>query len=361
MPHFPREAVPLLLDWYHHHRRDLPWRQTKDPYHILVSEIMLQQTRAETVKPYYIRFLSALPNIQALANAPEDQILKLWEGLGYYSRVRNLQKAAQTVIAKHNGMVPADFNQLLSLPGVGRYTAGAVASIAFDLPVPAVDGNVLRVAARIMGDDGDILADTTRKRIENEISPCVPSSNAGDFNQSLIELGALVCLPRGGAQCHMCPLQLLCAARCGGLVDALPVRVVKTKRKFEDLTVLLLRTTAADGTENYVICRRPETGLLGGLYEFPHIEGHLTEKEVADALIAEGIVLHSITPLPDSKHVFTHITWRMKGYLCDVSFSDDNSTSKRFSGIFATDNDMTDTYSIPSAFAAYRALIHVKS
>ena len=247
MTRFPKEAVPLLLSWYHACRRDLPWRHTCDPYHILVSEIMLQQTRAETVKPYYARFLAELPTVQALAEAPEDLILKLWEGLGYYSRVRNLQKAAQAVMKSHGGIIPADFEGLLSLPGVGRYTAGAVGSIAYDLPVAAVDGNVLRVAARIMGDDGDVLTDATRRRVEEAITPCVPTPGAGDFNQSLIELGALICLPGGNAKCHECPLQLLCTAKREGRVEELPVRIVKTKRKFRDLTVLLLRVTDKDG------------------------------------------------------------------------------------------------------------------
>ena len=354
MPYFPSEAVPLLLDWYHHHSRDLPWRHTRDPYHILVSEIMLQQTRAETVKPYYARFLAELPTAQALAEAPEDLILKLWEGLGYYSRVRNLQKAAKAVMEKHNGALPADFDKLLSLPGVGRYTAGAVGSIAFGLPVPAVDGNVLRVAARVMGDDSDILAEATKKNTEAAIAPCVPAADAGDFNQSLIELGALVCLPGSAAKCHECPLQLLCAAKREGRVDKLPVRIVKTKRKFEDLTVLLLRVIDTEGDYRYIIRRRPATGLLGGLYEFPHMAGHTTAEEVADALASQGVTVHGITPLPPGKHVFTHITWRMIGYLCDVTLPDPPVDDGLCHGLLAGAEDMADQYSIPSAFAVYK-------
>lgn len=357
MLRFPPEAVPLLMDWYHHNRRDLPWRHTRDPYRILVSEIMLQQTRAETVKPYYARFLTELPTVQALAEAPEDLILKLWEGLGYYSRVRNLQKAARAVMAHHGGIIPADYDKLLSLTGVGRYTAGAVGSIAYDLPVAAVDGNVLRVATRIMGDDGDILTDATRKRIEAAITPCVPTTGAGDFNQSLIELGALICLPGGAANCDECPLQLLCAAKREGRVEALPVRIVKTKRKFQDLTVLLLRVTDADGASRYIIRRRPATGLLGGLYEFPHVDGHLTAEEVTAALTAEGAVVHKVTPLSEGKHVFTHITWRMVGYLCDVTLPDIPAEDGLFGGILADAEDMKDTYSIPSAFSVYRGCV----
>ena len=351
---FPMEAVPLLLDWYHHNRRDLPWRHTRDPYHILLSEIMLQQTRAETVKSYYARFLAELPTVQALAEAPEDLILKLWEGLGYYSRVRNLQKAARAVMEKHNGVIPADFDKLLSLPGVGRYTAGAVGSIAFNLPVPAVDGNVLRVTARLMGDGGDVLTDATRRRIEDAIAPCVPTPHAGDFNQSLIELGATVCLPGGAAKCRECPLQLLCAAMREGRVEELPVRIIKTKRKFEDLTVLLLRVTEEDGTCRYVIRRRPDTGLLGGLYEFPHLNGHAAAEEVRVALATEGAVVHKITPLPEGKHIFTHITWRMIGYLCDVTVPPAPAEDDLCNGLLANAEDMANRYSIPSAFALYR-------
>ncbi len=357
MSHFPIEAVPLLLSWYHACRRDLPWRHTRDPYRILVSEIMLQQTRAETVKPYYARFLSELPTVQALAEAPEDLILKLWEGLGYYSRVRNLQKAARAVMENHGGVIPADFDKLLSLPGVGRYTAGAVGSIAFDLPVAAVDGNVLRVAARVMGDEDDVLTDATRRRIEDAITPCVPTPYAGDFNQSLIELGALVCLPGGNAKCHECPLQLLCAAKRERKVEELPVRIIKTKRKFEDLTVLLLRVTRKDGTCRYLIRRRPDTGLLGGLYEFPHMNGHATIEEVTAALTAEGAVVHKVTPLPEGKHVFTHITWQMVGYLCDVTLPDESVEDGLCHGLLASAEDMADCYSIPSAFAVYRKYV----
>ncbi len=358
---FPSEVAALLPDWYHTHRRDLPWRQTRDPYHILVSEIMLQQTRAEAVKPYYARFLAALPTVEALAMAPEDLILKLWEGLGYYSRVRNLQKAAQTVMRDFGGVIPADFDALLSLPGVGRYTAGAVASIAFDIPVPAVDGNVLRVAARVMGDGGDILTERVKRRMEAAIAPVVPSPGAGDFNQSLIELGATVCLPGASAKCASCPLGLLCAANREGRVEELPVRIVKTKRKFEDLTVLVLRVKASDGAFRYIIRRRSDSGLLGGLYELPNMAGHLTADEVSAALHAEGVSVQTVTPLPEGKHIFTHITWQMIGYLCDVTLPDGLSEALPdgglCSGLLATAADMEGTYSIPTAFSAYKKYV----
>ena len=233
----PASAVPLLIDWYRQNRRDLPWRQSRDPYRVLVSEIMLQQTRAETVKPYFHRFLATLPTVEALAGADEPTLLKLWEGLGYYSRVRNLQKAARAVMEHHGGVIPADFDALLKLPGVGRYTAGAVASIAFGIPVPAVDGNVLRVLARLTGDDTDILSPAAKKTAETTLAPLVPSDAAGDFTQSLIELGALVCTP-GEPRCGDCPLHLLCTAHREGRERDLPVRLAKTKRRVEERTVL---------------------------------------------------------------------------------------------------------------------------
>ncbi len=349
---FPLEAVELLLSWYGQNARDLPWRHTKDPYAILVSEIMLQQTRAETVKPYFARFMKTLPTLSHLAEADEDTLHKLWEGLGYYSRVRNLQRAARTVMDKHGGQIPSDYDELLALSGVGRYTAGAVASIAFDIPVPAVDGNVLRVVARVMGEEGDVLLDATRRRIEACLAPVVPSPRAGDFNQSLIELGATVCLPTGEAKCHACPLQLICTAKRQGRVAELPVRVPKVKRRAEALTVLVL--AVADGGEDvsYVIRRRPAKGLLGGLYEFPNVEGHLTEAQVWEHLAQNGLTVHSVTPLPHAKHVFTHIDWQMQGYLCTVTSP--SLHREILGGFCATPQEIREVYTLPSAFRAYR-------
>ncbi|MBQ3507065.1 MAG: A/G-specific adenine glycosylase, partial [Clostridia bacterium] len=316
---FPPAAGPLLLDWYRQNRRDLPWRHSRDPYRILVSEIMLQQTRAETVKPYFHRFLATLPTVEALANADEPTLLKLWEGLGYYSRVRNLQKAARAVMENHGGVIPADFDALLKLPGVGRYTAGAVASIAYDIPVPAVDGNVLRVLARLTGDDTDILSPAAKKTAEATLAPLVPLDAAGDFTQSLIELGALICTP-GEPKCSDCPLHLLCTAHREGKERDLPVRLAKTKRRVEERTVLVIRSGNGDtATVRHIALRkRPPEGLLGGLYEFPCMEGHATPDEVRDYLTAFGLTVGEITPLPSAKHLFSHIEWRMIGYAVEA-------------------------------------------
>lgn len=357
---FPAAAVPLLLDWYRANRRDLPWRESQDPYRVLVSEIMLQQTRTETVKPYFHRFLAALPTVEALANADEPTLLKLWEGLGYYSRVRNLQKAAQAVMEKHGGTVPADFDALLALPGVGRYTAGAVASIAFGIPVPAVDGNVLRVLARLTGDDTDILSAPAKKSTETALAPHVPADSAGDFTQSLIELGALVCTP-GEPHCGDCPLHLLCVANREGKQSELPVRLAKTKRRVEERTVLVIRRMGGgDSTQTAPVGRialrkRPPEGLLSGLYEFPCMDGHATPDEVRDYLTALGLTVTAVTPLPAAKHLFSHIEWRMIGYAVEVESvplrKEEAATEDWF---FADTAELDERYAIPSAYAAYR-------
>ena len=343
-------AVPLLLDWYRQNRRDLPWRASRDPYPVLVSEIMLQQTRAETVKPYFHRFLATLPTVEALAGADEPTLLKLWEGLGYYSRVRNLQKAARAVMEHHGGVIPADFEALLKLPGVGRYTAGAVASIAFGIPVPAVDGNVLRVLARLTGDDTDILSPAAKKTAEATLAPLVPSDAAGDFTQSLIELGALVCTP-GEPKCSECPLHLLCAAHREGRERDLPVRLAKTKRRVEERTVLVIRCASGEAAavRHIALRKRPAEGLLGGLYEFPCMEGHATPEEAGKYLTALGLTVGEITPLPPAKHLFSHIEWRMIGYAVEVA-----ATAAAEDWFFADVSEVDETYAIPSAYSAYR-------
>ena len=348
-PPLPASAVPLLIDWYRENRRDLPWRQSRDPYRVLVSEIMLQQTRAETVKPYFHRFLATLPTVEALANADEPTLLKLWEGLGYYSRVRNLQRAARAVMEHHGGVIPADFDALLKLPGVGRYTAGAVASIAYDIPVPAVDGNVLRVLARLTGDDTDILSPAAKKTAEATIAPIVPTPGAGDFTQSLIELGALVCVP-GEPKCGDCPLHLLCEAKREGREKELPIRVAKTKRRVEERTVLVIRCTDTDGIRRIALRKRPARGLLGGLYEFPCMDGHTAPEEVGKYLTDLGLTVTDMTPLPAAKHLFSHIEWRMIGYAVEASAI----PAAVEDWFFAAVDELDGIYAIPSAYSAYR-------
>ena len=266
-----REAV---VDWFRENKRDLPWRRTRDPYHIWVSEIMLQQTRVEAVKPYYDRFLQELPTVCALADAEEDRLLKLWEGLGYYNRVRNMQKAAQQIVAVYGGEFPRTYAEIRALTGIGNYTAGAVSSFAYGLAEPAVDGNVLRVIARITGDDGDIMKQGTRKRIEDKLRKVIPADAAGDFNQGLIELGAIVCVPGGEPKCKECPVKDVCEARKQGRIQELPVKAKAKERRIEKRTILVFRDN-----DKIAIEKRPDKGLLAGLYELPGLEGYLSLRE----------------------------------------------------------------------------------
>ena len=297
-PIFREEAVRALLAWYAQSKRDLPWRRTRDPYRIWISEIMLQQTRVEAVKPYYERFLSACPTVKALAELPEEQLLKLWEGLGYYSRARNLQKAARTVLAEHNGVMPSDYEGLLSLPGIGEYTAGAIASIAYDVRVPAVDGNVLRVLSRFLALRKDVTRPEVKAELRASLCQVVPSE-AGDFTQSLIELGATVCLPKGAPRCEGCPLRGDCRGAALGIAEALPVKGAKKPRRIEERTVLLLR----DG-DRTVLRRRPPKGLLAGLFELPHVLGHIEKEEIPALVRALGLNLEGARALELFTEVF---------------------------------------------------------
>lgn len=339
---------PLLL-WYGENKRDLPWRREPTGYHVWVSEIMLQQTRVEAVKPYYIRFLESLPEIADLANCPENKLLKLWEGLGYYNRVKNMQKAAVQVLQKYHGVLPEHYESLLSLPGIGSYTAGAIASIAYQIPQPAVDGNVLRVISRVMEREEDILKQSVKKAMEEELRQIMPGARSGDFNQSLMELGATVCIPNGMAKCELCPLRFLCLAKEHDRVMELPRKAAKKKRKIEDRTVLVIQ----DG-EEFAIHKRPAKGLLAGLYEMPNLLGHLCSDEVIEYVKSLNIAPLKIEPLPDAKHIFSHVEWHLKGYVIRV----EPREKKKKKGIFFISRQETrDKYPIPAAFAVYRKYI----
>ena len=342
-----KHIAPPLVQWYREHKRNLPWRDNPTPYQVWVSEIMLQQTRVEAVKPYYARFLAALPTVRHLAEAEEELLLKLWEGLGYYSRVRNMQKAAKEICQKYNGELPKSYHELLSLTGIGPYTAGAISAFAFGLPEPAVDGNVLRVVARLSADDRNILDPKTKKDIEAALKTVIPAHAASDFGQGLIELGATLCLPgRGEVHCEKCPLRELCLARAQGLVEILPVRFKEQARKTESRTVLLL-----ESDKGILLHKRAPKGLLAGLWEFPNLEGHYTKEQVFALFQDMGDVVESITPLPAAKHIFTHITWEMIGYHVKVKSFPLPKGTEWVSQI--------EDYAIPSAFSAYRkALPH---
>ena len=332
------KIVTPLLHWFGENARLLPWRDEPTAYRVWVSEIMLQQTRVETVKPYFERFLTALPDVKALAEVPQDILLKLWEGLGYYNRVRNMQKCAQEVMARYDGRFPADYQALLSLPGIGPYTAGAVASIAFGLPVPAVDGNVLRVITRLTANGADITKEAVKKEITSQVAAILPHPMTGAFNQSLMELGAIICLPNGTPLCSQCPLEMLCGARRQGHMLHYPVKGAKKPRRQEERMVFLLFCG-----DQVALCKRPDKGLLAGLWEFPQQEG----TDVAEALTSLGYEGTTVYRLPQAKHIFTHIEWHMTGYGGIVPH-------KLPSFTWISAQQLQKEYPLPSAFRVYR-------
>ena len=344
--------VEPLIEWYEENHRILPWRASKNPYYIWISEIMLQQTRVEAVRPFFERFIKALPQVEDVAVCPEEQLLKLWEGLGYYNRVRNMQIAAQTVMEQYNGELPADYEKLRELKGIGNYTAGAVASIAYDLPVPAVDGNVLRVYARIMEDDSDILKQSVKTKVEKEFLEIMPGSRSGTFNQALMELGAMICVPNGAPKCEQCPVAQYCQARAHGTALDLPVKKKSKERRKEEKTVLVLR----DG-ERVAIRKRPSKGLLAGLYELPNLEGYLSEEEILSWVEEQDLTPLQIVPLVDAKHIFSHVEWDMKGYLIRVAALEESADPKM---IFAEIREVEKEYPIPAAFQAYAEQIQMR-
>lgn len=313
MPQLPAALPGQLLQWYDENRRILPWREKPSPYRTWISEVMLQQTRVEAGIAYFERFTAALPDIPALAAVEEQQLLKLWEGLGYYSRARNLKKAATLLMQEHNGQLPADFAALCRLPGLGEYSAGAIASIAFDIRVPAVDGNVLRVAARVGGCELDILDSKNRRQFRRRMEAVMPRQEPGAFNQALMDLGAGICLPGGGPLCDTCPAADFCAAREQGRQRELPVRAPKKEKRLEEKTVFLLL-----GPEGTALRQRPDTGLLAGLWEYPHVPGRLTEEQAARQLRQWGLTPRAWLRQLDARHIFTHIRWEMTGYLVQV-------------------------------------------
>lgn len=374
-------AAPLLR-WFHSEKRALPWREEPTPYRVWVSEIMLQQTRVEAVKPYFERFVTALPDVRALARADEDTLMKLWEGLGYYSRARHLQSAARLICSDHGGKIPARFDDLLTLPGIGRYTAGAVASIVFGERRPAVDGNVLRVIMRLLACPADILKESTKRAVEEALIARLPE-NAGDFNQALMELGALVCLPRGAARCPSCPLERLCLAKEANLQAELPQKTPPKRRRTEKLTIFLLSKNG-----KIALKKRPSQGLLAGLWGFPAMEGHLKKNEAAKTLQALGLIPAKLHALPAAQHIFSHITWQMVGWHVELAetSSDEPSAATKSSPasteaveanarsaslclheatapydaqtktpplLWATAQEIADIYSVPAAYRSY--------
>lgn len=344
--------VEPLLRWYESEHRILPWRESKNPYYIWISEIMLQQTRVEAVKPYFERFIQTFPTIHAVACADEEQLLKMWEGLGYYNRVRNIQKAAKTVVEKYEGKLPADYDELKTLSGIGNYTAGAVASIAYGIPAPAVDGNVLRVISRIEERTEDIMKQSTRKSVEEAVMNVIPQQAAGDFNQALMELGAMVCVPNGAPYCEKCPISEFCGAYQHDRIEELPVKSGKKSRRVEERTIVLIQ----DG-DKVALRKRPSTGLLAGLYEFPNLEGHLSEEEVLRFVEEEKLMPLHIRPLQEAKHIFSHVEWRMIGYAVKVAALEEKKQGKM---LFVDQKETEDEYTIPAAYGAYTKYMNIR-
>ena len=341
---------PALLEWFYKNRRSLPFREDPTPYHVWLSEVMLQQTRVSAVLPYYYRFLEALPDISALAACEEEKLHKLWEGLGYYSRVRNLQKAAKLVCAQYGGQLPADYAALLALPGIGEYTAGAIASISFGLPVPAVDGNVLRVFSRLYNDPGVITEPAVKKAFTARVMEHQPPEKAGDYNQALMELGALVCVPNGAPLCGQCPLAEVCRARAAGTTAQLPQKAKPKPRKIVPVTLALVESPAG-----FLVQQRPQKGLLAGLWQ-PVLweDEHLWQAEVLARLAALGLDTGTAAraALPAAKHIFTHIQWLMSGVQLRVA-----AQSAPAGYVWASREQLRTAYTLPGAFRAYKPLL----
>ena len=343
--------IEPLLNWFKDHARVLPWRNEPTPYRVWVSEIMLQQTRVEAVKPYFDRFLKELPDVAALSDCPEEKLLKLWEGLGYYNRVRNMQIAAQTVMENYHGELPADYEALTKLKGIGHYTAGAIASIAFGIPVPAVDGNVLRVISRVTEDDADIMKASVRTAMEKDLLEIMPENRAGAFNQALMELGATVCLPNGAPLCEACPWKEVCRAQKSGRWRELPVKSKVKARRIEDRTVLVIKAE-----DKVLLHKRANKGLLAGLYEFPNVEGHLKEEEVITYLKKMGLSPIRLKKLEDSRHIFSHIEWHMTGYAVQI----DETEQEYQNMLFVDVKETEEQYPIPAAFSRYTGYMNIR-
>lgn len=337
-----KQLPSLLLPWYAVHARDLPWRKDQDPYHVWVSEIMLQQTRVEAVKTYYLRFLKELPNLQALAESSVDQVQKLWEGLGYYTRVKNLRLAAKMIQADYGGVFPDQYAAIRKLPGIGDYTAGAICSICFQQPTPAVDGNVLRVIMRLTDCYYEIDSPTVKRAIQAALAEDYPTTQCGDFTQSLIEIGATVCLPNGVPQCDCCPLAQICRSHLFGTPDVLPTRKKKQKRKVESRSVFILQCG-----KKYALRRREQTGLLAGMWEYPNVLGWMSEQQAIHQATAWDCQPVELLKMVHKKHIFTHIEWNMIGFYLQC-----RTQSPAFE--WYTAEEIRRNLSLPTAFRMFR-------
>ncbi len=339
----PQELASILLPWYDAHQRPLPWRQNPTPYRVWVSEIMLQQTRIEAARGYFERFMAALPTVEALAAASEEQVLKLWEGLGYYSRARNLRRAAQIIVEDHGGTLPMEVTALRKLPGIGEYTAGAIASIAFDRPEPAVDGNVLRICARLTMCPDSIGDPAVKKRFHQQLREQYPATRCGDFTSAIMELGETVCVP-GTPDCDACPFAGICMARAAGQQTDYPIMPEKKPRKIQPHTVFILRCG-----DRVALRQRSAHGLLAGLWELPNAEGHMDREAAMAQAVRWGCAPLCAVPCGEAVHIFTHLEWHMTGWIVDC-----DAMPERF--VWADETER-ERYPIPTAFKFYRRQI----
>ena len=342
----------VLLNWYDYNARILPWRSDPTPYHVWISEIMLQQTRVEAVKKYYNRWMESLPDVKALAEVPDDELMKLWEGLGYYNRTRNLKAAAVQIMEEFDGEIPSDYSKLLSLRGIGEYTAGAIASIAFGIPESAVDGNALRIFSRILAEDGEINKTSVKKKITQEVRRVLPEERPGDFNQALMDLGSSICIPNGEPFCENCPWESICKAHKYGQETDFPVKAKKKQRKIEKKAVFLIEVS-----DKIILHKRPEKGLLSGLWELPNLDGELSAKELSEQMKKWEIGDYMIEPLGEGKHIFSHVEWQMRGYRIQMRDISEKLLEKE-EWIAVSREDLEEKYAIPSAFECYRKQIY---
>lgn len=357
----PLRATPegigeVLLRWYDYNARTLPWRSDPTPYHVWISEIMLQQTRVEAVKKYYDRWMEALPTIADLAAVSDDRLMKLWEGLGYYNRARNIKAAAVTVMEQHGGELPGNYEELLSLKGIGEYTAGAIVSIAFGLPETAVDGNVLRVFSRLLAEDGEITRQAVKKEITREVRRVLPVKRAGDFNQALMDLGATICLPNGRPLCEECPWESVCQAHRQEKEMEYPVKPPKKARKVEKKAVYVIELPGEDGKTQIVLHRRPSGGLLPDLWEFPNVDEASSLQKAEEQIKQWGIQAYELESLGAGKHIFSHVEWQMRGYrLRARSIPESLIQEKEWK--LVPKEAAEEEYAIPAAFACYKKRI----
>lgn len=336
-----KQMLDALYAWYPEHARDLPWRHDIDPYHVWISEIMLQQTRVEAVREYYKRFLETLPTIQELAVVEDDVLMKLWEGLGYYNRARNLKKAAIEVVEQHNGQFPDTYEDILALPGIGAYTAGAIGSTCFELETPAVDGNVLRVFSRVMAYKENIDKQSTKDAVCRELAKVYEHGKCRLATQSLMEVGATVCVPNGTPHCEQCPLSAFCCSKDDEAWKNLPVRSEKKSRRIIEKTVFVLRCD-----DKFAIRKRPKKGLLSGLWEYPNVDQAMSTQQVLDYVAGLGVSPDKILMQTTYTHIFSHVEWKMTAFYIDC-FEQTNEF------LWETADDIMTDFALPSAFRPF--------